>query len=84
MCPLDVTMGKAVSYFEMFLPTFSAQDNPEKTYKLWFDELIGFWSACGNNPTWEPSLMGNIYQLLLECFYNDLIFVVSRFAGQTS
>jgi proteasome activator subunit 4 len=22
MCPLDVTMGKAMSYYEMFLPTY--------------------------------------------------------------
>ena len=61
MCPLDVTMGKAVAYFEMFLPTYFAYENPDKTYKLWFEELIGFWSACGNNPTWEPSLMGKYF-----------------------
>ena len=58
MCPLDVTMGKAIAYFAMFLPTSSVYENPDKTYKLWFDELIGFWRACGNNPNWEPPLMG--------------------------
>ena len=61
MCPLDVTMGKAMAYFEMFLPTFSVYENPDKTYRLWFDELLGFWTACGNNPNWEPALMGVNY-----------------------
>ena len=61
MCPLDVTMGKAMAYFEMFLPTFSVYENPDKTYRLWFEELLGFWTACGNNPNWEPALMGENY-----------------------
>jgi len=63
MCPLDVTMGKAMSYFEMFLPTYSASENPEQTYKLWFDELLGFWAACGNSPIWEPSLLSLLARL---------------------
>jgi len=63
MCPLDVTMGKAMSYFEMFLPTFSASENPEETYKLWFEELLGFWAACGNSPIWEPSLLSLLARL---------------------
>ena len=63
MCPLDVTMGKAMSYFEMFLPTFTAFENPEQTYKLWFDELLGFWAACGNSPIWEPSLLSLLARL---------------------
>eukprot|EP00092_Neocalanus_flemingeri_P031411 GFUD01034116.1.p1 GENE.GFUD01034116.1~~GFUD01034116.1.p1 ORF type:complete len:1998 (+),score=527.07 GFUD01034116.1:71-6064(+) len=63
MCPLDVTMGKAMSYFEIFLPTFSAFENPDQTYKLWFDELLGFWSACGNSPIWEPHLLSLLARL---------------------
>lgn len=63
MCPLDVTMGKAMSYFEMFLPTYSAFENPEQTYKLWFDELFDFWTACGNSPIWEPSLLALLARL---------------------
>ena len=73
MCPLDVTMGKAVAYFEMFLPTYFAYENPDKTYKLWFEELIGFWSACGNNPTWEPSLMGKYLKFQINNFHRIII-----------
>ena len=73
MCPLDVTMGKAMAYYEMFLPTYSVYVNPDKTYKLWFEELIGFWSACGNNPTWEPSLMGIIYTVVIVPTFNFYI-----------
>ena len=83
MCPLDVTMGKAMAYFEIFLPTYSAFECPDKTYRLWFDEFLGFWSACANNPTWEPALMGNYnpndisQTLVIECQINP------RTAGQT-
>ena len=75
MCPLDVTMGKAMAYFEMFLPTFSVYENPDKTYRLWFDELLGFWTACGNNPNWEPALMGENY---------DLVRIVFQLANRCS
>ena len=51
MCPFDVTMGKAMAYFDMFLPTF---DIPKENCQLWFEELMGFWSACHNSPSWEP------------------------------
>jgi len=63
MCPLDVTMGKAMTYFEMFIPTFSAFENPDQTYKLWFEELLGFWTACGNSPIWEPHLLSLLARL---------------------
>ena len=68
MCPLDVTMGKAMAYFEIFLPTYSAFECPDKTYRLWFDEFLGFWSACANNPTWEPALMGNYHDIRFPSF----------------
>ena len=56
MCPFDVTMGKAMCYFEMFLPTFDCFDKREKTYQLWFNEFMSFWSTCSNGPPWEPNV----------------------------
>ena len=56
MCPFDVTMGKAMSYFEMFLPTFDCFGKQEKTYQLWFDEFMSFWRTCSNGPPWEPNI----------------------------
>ena len=53
MCPFDVTMGVAMSYFEMFLPTFDCYDKRETTYLLWFDEFMSFWTTCSNGPPWE-------------------------------
>jgi proteasome activator subunit 4 len=53
LCPFDVTMGKAMAYFEMFLPTLDVKERAESTYKLWFDEFMSFWDACLNAPPWE-------------------------------
>ena len=58
LCPLDVTMGKAFSYLELFLPTHCCWLAPQLTYQLWYAELLSFWSACGNSPMWEPALLG--------------------------
>ena len=54
MCPFDVTMGKAMAYFQMLLPTFNVEATKEQTYQLWFKEFMGFWDACHNSPPWEP------------------------------
>jgi proteasome activator subunit 4 len=56
MCPFDVTMAKAMSYLEMFLPTFNTQERRDVTFGLWFDELMAFWKACPNTTVWEPTL----------------------------
>ena len=65
MCPFDVTMGKAMSYFEMFLPTFDCYEKRESTYLLWFDEFMAFWSACNNGPVWEANIF-SLYARLAE------------------
>ncbi len=54
MCPFDVTMAKAMGYFEMFLPTLDVADRADSTYRLWFGEFMSFWDACSNAPPWEP------------------------------
>lgn len=53
MCPYDVTMGKAMAYAEMFLPSYDVQAIADQTYRLWFDEFMRFWHACHNSPPWE-------------------------------
>lgn len=53
LCPFDVTFAKAMTYFEVFLPTYDVQRFRDKTYPLWFDEFMGFWDACHNSPPWE-------------------------------
>ena len=65
MCPFDVTMGKAISYFEMFLPTFDCYDKRETTYLLWFDEFMSFWKTCSNGPPWEANMI-SLYARLAE------------------
>ncbi len=63
MCPFDVTMVKALSYSEMFLPTYNTHDRKNSTYGLWFDEFMGFWKACPNSVIWEGSLVALIGRL---------------------
>nr|DBA27145.1 TPA: hypothetical protein GDO54_011320 [Pyxicephalus adspersus] len=57
MCPFDVTMQKAISYFELFLPTSLPPELHHKGYKLWFDEFMGLWLSVQNLPQWEGHLM---------------------------
>uniref|UniRef100_A0A2K5ZD60 Proteasome activator subunit 4 n=1 Tax=Mandrillus leucophaeus TaxID=9568 RepID=A0A2K5ZD60_MANLE len=57
MCPFDVTMQKAITYFEIFLPTSLPPELHHKGFKLWFDELIGLWVSVQNLPQWEGQLV---------------------------
>ncbi|XP_006004010.1 proteasome activator complex subunit 4 isoform X2 [Latimeria chalumnae] len=57
MCPFDVTMQKAISYFELFLPTALPPELHHKGFKLWFDELMGLWVSVQNLPAWEWHLV---------------------------
>uniref|UniRef100_A0A8B9PYW3 Proteasome activator subunit 4 n=1 Tax=Apteryx owenii TaxID=8824 RepID=A0A8B9PYW3_APTOW len=57
MCPFDVTMQKAITYFELFLPTTLPPDLHHKGFKLWFDEFIGLWVSVQNLPQWEGHLV---------------------------
>ncbi|XP_055031264.2 proteasome activator complex subunit 4B isoform X1 [Misgurnus anguillicaudatus] len=57
LCPFDVTMQKAISYFELFLPTIMPPEQHHKGFKLWFDELINLWVSVQNLPTWEGNLV---------------------------
>ncbi|EMP23881.1 Proteasome activator complex subunit 4 [Chelonia mydas] len=57
MCPFDVTMQKAITYFELFLPTSLPPELHHKGFKLWFDEFIGLWFSVQNLPQWEGHLV---------------------------
>uniref|UniRef100_A0A8B9T6E1 Proteasome activator subunit 4 n=1 Tax=Anas platyrhynchos TaxID=8839 RepID=A0A8B9T6E1_ANAPL len=57
MCPFDVTMQKAITYFELFLPTTLPPELHHKGFRLWFDEFIGLWVSVQNLPQWEGHLV---------------------------
>uniref|UniRef100_A0A3B3B675 Proteasome activator subunit 4a n=1 Tax=Oryzias melastigma TaxID=30732 RepID=A0A3B3B675_ORYME len=57
LCPFDVTMQRAISYFELFLPTTLPPELHHKGFKLWFDELITLWESVQNLPGWEVHLV---------------------------
>uniref|UniRef100_A0A3Q4H8S2 Proteasome activator subunit 4a n=1 Tax=Neolamprologus brichardi TaxID=32507 RepID=A0A3Q4H8S2_NEOBR len=53
LCPFDVTMQRAISYFELFLPTTLPPELHHRGFKLWFDELVSLWVSVQNLPSWE-------------------------------
>ncbi|KAM6956793.1 proteasome activator complex subunit 4A [Aplochiton taeniatus] len=57
LCPFDVTMQRAISYFELFLPTTLPPDLHHKGFKLWFHEMISLWVSVQNLPGWEVHLV---------------------------
>lgn len=63
MCPFDMTMAKAMAYCEMFLPTFNTQENADKTYDLWFLEIMSFWKANSNFPMYESHIFSLMARL---------------------
>ncbi|KAL3232022.1 hypothetical protein MRX96_023105 [Rhipicephalus microplus] len=62
MCPFDVTMHKAMAYFELFLPTLLPPEQHDQGVQvcassLWFDKFIGLWENSHNSPVWENNLV---------------------------
>ncbi|XP_062859085.1 proteasome activator complex subunit 4B isoform X2 [Trichomycterus rosablanca] len=57
LCPFDVTMQKAISYFELFLPTIMPPELHHKGFNLWFDEMMSLWVSVQNLPSWEGNLV---------------------------
>uniref|UniRef100_A0A8C6V0Y2 Proteasome activator subunit 4a n=1 Tax=Neogobius melanostomus TaxID=47308 RepID=A0A8C6V0Y2_9GOBI len=57
LCPFDVTMQRAISYFELFLPTTLPPELHEKGFKLWFEEMLSLWVSVQNLPSWEVHLV---------------------------
>ncbi|KAG7462683.1 hypothetical protein MATL_G00187310 [Megalops atlanticus] len=57
LCPFDVTMQRAISYFELFLPTTLPPELHHMGFKLWFNELIDLWVSVQNLPGWEVHLV---------------------------
>lgn len=56
MCPFDMTMVKAMSYFSIFLPTYNTQVVKDHTYGIWFEEMMSFWKASSNAPIYESQV----------------------------
>ena len=57
-CPFDIVMGKAVKYFDLFLPTLMYnEDQRQKSWKLWLDEFLSLWKSVHNGPSWEKHLI---------------------------
>ena len=48
-------MAVGINYLSLFLPT-SCDIPAEKTYKLWFDDLMSMWGTFSNSPSWEVEL----------------------------
>ncbi|XP_068183158.1 proteasome activator complex subunit 4A [Antennarius striatus] len=57
LCPFDVTMQRAISYLELFLPTTLPPELHHKGFKLWFDEFVSLWVSVQNLPSWEVHLV---------------------------
>ncbi|XP_035261773.1 proteasome activator complex subunit 4B isoform X1 [Anguilla anguilla] len=57
LCPFDHTMQKAISYFELFLPTILPPEQLHLGFKLWFEELMELWVSVQNLPAWEGTLV---------------------------
>ncbi|XP_076019061.1 proteasome activator complex subunit 4A isoform X2 [Genypterus blacodes] len=57
LCPFDVTMQRAISYFDLFLPTTLPPELHHKGFRLWFDEMMRLWSSVQNLPSWELHLV---------------------------
>ena len=70
-CPHDSIMSQAISFCSLFLPTLHVvQDDAgvwrrvePAPYMGWLHELLGFWSACSNNPPWEGHLVSLLARL---------------------
>ena len=73
-CPHDPSMGRAISHLVLFLPTYFVQQKEkdgeetwerisEPPYTQWLDELLAFWRACPNSPSWEGSLISLLARL---------------------
>ncbi|MEE6474286.1 hypothetical protein FKM82_010338 [Ascaphus truei] len=71
MCPFDVTMQKAISYLELFLPTSLPPELHCKGFKLWFDELMGLWVSVQNLPQWE----GHLVSLFARLAYDNIGYI---------
>merc|ERR1719341_636472 len=70
-------MGRAIGHLVLFLPTYFVKQqekkeaNGEETwerlseppYTRWLDELLAFWRACPNSPSWEGSLISLLARL---------------------
>ncbi|XP_064483757.1 proteasome activator complex subunit 4-like [Ornithodoros turicata] len=57
LCPFDVTMLKAISYFELFLPTTLPPEEHDRGFRLWLDKFLQLWQNSHSLPLWENNLV---------------------------
>ena len=67
LCPFDVTMAMGIGLFETFLPTKMFPEQHSKGFKLWFNEFVGLWKMCHNQPSWEGDMLWLLARL---AYYN--------------
>jgi hypothetical protein len=53
LCPFDSAMNMGVEYMSMFMPVQLPPAEQANGFKLWFDEVMNFYSACSNRIAWE-------------------------------
>lgn len=45
LCPFSVSLQRAITYLNLFLPTTLPPEHHDKGFKLWFDEVMQSWLA---------------------------------------
>lgn len=68
LCPFDVSIQRAFTYLNLFLPTTLPPEHHDKGFKLWFEEIMQLWLSgknCGF--TYESKLTLLLARLASDC-----------------
>lgn len=68
LCPFSVTIQRAVTYLNLFLPTTLPPEHHDKGFKLWFGDIMQFWlSGKVSAVTYESKLALLLSRLASDC-----------------
>lgn len=68
LCPFSASIQRAITYFNLFLPTTLPPEHHDKGFKLWFDEVLQLWlSGKVNIATYESKLTLLLSRLASDC-----------------
>jgi proteasome activator subunit 4 len=68
LCPFSASIQRAITYFNLFLPTTLPPEHHDKGFKLWFDEVLHLWlSGKVNVATYESKLTLLLSRLASDC-----------------
>uniref|UniRef100_A0A6G1SBV8 Proteasome activator complex subunit 4 n=2 Tax=Aceria tosichella TaxID=561515 RepID=A0A6G1SBV8_9ACAR len=68
LCPFSASIQRAITYFNLFLPTTLPPEHHDKGFKLWFDEVLQLWlSGKVNVATYESKLTLLLSRLASDC-----------------